>query len=861
MTWMRRDLPAGTVTFLFTDVEGSTKLLHELGAEGYAAALAEHRRILRSAFAAHGGVEVDTQGDAFFVAFPSAPGAVEAVSEALKALEAGPIRVRMGVHTGTPLVTDEGYVGPDVNRAARIAAAGHGGQVLVSASTVALLDDAPLRDLGEHRFKDLAAPERVYQLGDANFPPLKSLYRTNLPVPATPFLGREREVAEVAEVLKSDGVRLLTLTGPGGTGKTRLALQAAAEAADSFPDGMMWVALAPLREPSLILPAVAQALEVNEEPGKPLRETLATALAGKRSLLLLDNAEHLLPGAAEGLAQLGFSGGPVLLVTSRERLQLQGERVYPVATLEERDAMALFVARARALDPAFEGDGSIGELCARLDNLPLALELAAARTVVFSPEQLLARLSQRLDLLKGGRDADPRQQTLRATIEWSYDLLDAEEQRLFRALSVFAGGCIYEAAEEVCGAEPDTLQSLLDKSLLRRRDSEFGPRYWMLETVREFAAQQLERADEAEDVRRRHAIRHARIAVELFPEVRQYSTHATAILEHELSNMRAALDFALRREDAALAGDLLYGLWFYWLTRGSGSEAREWATRYLGSGRERLSPLERFPGDIASGEIFRFTGDPDTAISLKREIIELGRAHPEAHVHDWPLRRAAAAALSDLAYVEADAGRFHDARACAEEALAIRRDIGIGHGIAHALSALAYVAYSERDFVRARELFAESLAGWEAAGSHGEAVGARLALAECALLLGKPDDAAALVRDAIPVLPELGDRTSDVFALRVAGMLAEAQGEAERCAMLFGAADRRLELGAVTLFGGLEEELQRASLPRAQDALGTEAFNAAYEHGAELSDEAAFELALAVAGLPGPAPAVPTSPG
>ena len=427
---MRPDLPTGTVTFLFTDVEGSTRLLHEVGAEAYAKALAEHRRVIREACSANAGVEVDTQGDAFFFAFPSAPAALGAAETLVEGLASGAVQVRVGLHTGTPLVTEEGYVGGDVHRAARIAAAGHGGQVLVSASTASLVD-YELRDLGEHRFKDLSAPERVYQQGEGDFPALKSLYRTNLPVPATPFLGRQRELHEVVSLLCADDVRLLTLTGPGGTGKTRLALQAAADAAERFPDGITWVPLAPLRDPSLLLSTIAQALDVREEPGEPLVAALIDFLKAKRLLVLLDNVEHLLPDAAGDLAHLSSTPGPFMLVTSRERLQLQGEQLYPVPTLLESDGVELFIARARALEPGFDGNGAIGDLCSRLDNLPLALELAAARTTLFSPVQLLERLSHRLDLLKGGRDADPRQQTLRATIEWSYDLLDSDEQRLF----------------------------------------------------------------------------------------------------------------------------------------------------------------------------------------------------------------------------------------------------------------------------------------------------------------------------------------------------------------------------------------------------------------------------------------------
>lgn len=562
---------SGTVTFLFTDVEGSTRLLGELGAERYSAALAEHRRVLRAAAARHGGVEVDTQGDAFFVAFPTALGALACAAEATPVLAAGPIRVRMGLHTGTALVTEEGYVGLDVHRAARIAAAGHGGQVLISSSTAALIEPGSrqlewaLHDLGEHRFKDLTAPERVYQLGDRPFPPLKSLYRTNLPVPATPFLGRERELAKVVDLLARDDVRLVTLTGPGGIGKTRLALQAAAEASERFPDGVYWVQLSPLRDAGLVLPTIAQALDLTEQPGRSLVQTLVAVLATKRIVLLVDNAEHLLPEVAGELAALLAVDGPTLLVTSRERLQLRAEHLYPVPALEERDAVALFVTRAAALDVSVGPSAAVAHLCERLDELPLALELAAARTPLFSVEQLLDRVGQRLDLLKGGRDSDPRQRTLRTTIEWSHDLLSPSEQALFRRLCVFVGGCSYDAAEGVCGADPDTLQSLIDKSLLRRRDVEFGSRYWMLETIREHAAERLDASGEADRLRGDHAAHFLAFAeaANALEQPRFY-----LILDAEHANLRAAMAWLREKGETERELRLAAALHWFWRVRG-----------------------------------------------------------------------------------------------------------------------------------------------------------------------------------------------------------------------------------------------------------------------------------------------------
>jgi predicted ATPase/class 3 adenylate cyclase len=576
----RDDLPSGTVTFLFTDIEASTLLLDELGPEAYRAELDAHRRVVREACMGAGGVEVDTQGDAFFVAFPTAAGAIEAAQAITQSLTNAPISVRIGVHTGTPLVTDEGYVGADVHRAARIAAAGHGGQVLVSASTAALVG-VELNDLGEHRFKDLARPERVYQLGDAEHPPLRSLRNVRLPVPATPFLGRYSELDQVAGLLAEDNVRLLTLTGPGGTGKTRLALQAAAESSGHHSDGVWWVPLAPLRDPELLTSVIAQALGINERPDHRLEDDVAARLRNNVTLVVLDNVEHLLPAAADVVANLVATTDATWLVTSRERLQIQAEQVFPVPTLSEHDGVALFLARARALEPSFESNGSVMQLCTRLDNLPLALELAAARTVLFSPEQLLERLSQRLDLLKGPRDADPRQQTLRAAVEWSYELLTSAEQRLFRSLSCFANGCTYEASEEVCDADPESLQSLLDKSLLRRRDSRFGPRYWMLETIREYGADRLEQADEAEGVRHRHAAWCCSFLERRLSLVGQYPPDTDTVDDFERvgdehDNIQAALAWAFRRGEDELALRLGTRCFRFWARRGMYRNVKAW---------------------------------------------------------------------------------------------------------------------------------------------------------------------------------------------------------------------------------------------------------------------------------------------
>ena len=411
---MQPELPTGTVTFLFTDIEGSTRLLAELG-DGYAEVLAEHRRVLREAWRRRDGVEVDTQGDAFFVAFGRASDAVAAAADAQVGLAGGPVRVRMGLHTGEPLRIDEGYVGFDVHRAARIAAAGHGGQVLLSQAT-ADLAGAEVRDLGLHRLKDLSAPERLFQLGTETFPPLKTLHETNLPVPATPFLGRQQEIDHLAALMRRRDVRLVTLTGPGGSGKTRLSLQAAAAVADDYDHGVWWVPLASLADPTLVENAAAQALGS--------KDTLSAAVRDKRLLLVLDNFEHLLD-AAPGVAEtIGSCPQLTVLVTSREPLHVDGEWEVAVDPLRDREAVELFVQRAAAVRSDFAANGEVVEICRRLDCLPLAIELAAARVKVLALPALLERLEQRLPLLAGGsRSAPERQRTLRATIAWSHDLL------------------------------------------------------------------------------------------------------------------------------------------------------------------------------------------------------------------------------------------------------------------------------------------------------------------------------------------------------------------------------------------------------------------------------------------------------
>jgi predicted ATPase/class 3 adenylate cyclase len=735
---VRAELPTGTVTFVFTDVESSTRLLAELGDRAYSRALAEHRKLIREASARLGGVEVDTQGDSFFLAFATARAAIEAVREIGAGLAGGPISVRMGVHTGTPLITDEGYVGADVHRAARIAASGHGGQVLVSASTAALVD-LELRDLGEHRFKDLAEPERVFQLGHGEYPPIRSLRNVRLPVPATPFLGRKDEVEGVVELLTRGDLRLLTLTGPGGTGKTRLALQAAAEASDRFPDGTWFVALAPLRDPGLVLSAVAGALELKEQPGHPLENTLAAELGQKQALLVLDNVEHLLPGAADDIGALAAAAQATLLVTSRERLQLRAERVYPVPALTEREGIELFLSRARALDPDFSPAGSMAQLCTRLDNLPLALELAAARTTLFSTDQLLRRLSQRLDLLKGGRDLEPRQQTLRATIDWSHDLLAPDERRLFRTLSVFAD-CTYEAAEEVCGADPDTLQSLLDKSLLRRRDSPAGVRFWMLETIREYASERLEESGDAPAVRLRHAEWCCELADRLVgPPGPWLRGEEFGDFQDDYDNVRTALAWTWASGHDELG--LRLATVRFWMRHGLFRDAVAWLEAAAPK-IDRGTPQVQLQALKAAGLITQFVlADPERAdaywargqsvaedlgdagaiawIEDRRSGVDWDRGDFESGIRHFGARAkhygergdrlGEADALHLLGENLRDLGRFDEAEKALADADALFRELGLELGVANNTHSRADLALDRGDGAEALRLYREAL--------------------------------------------------------------------------------------------------------------------------------------------------------
>jgi predicted ATPase/class 3 adenylate cyclase len=814
-----RELPTGTVTFVFTDVEGSTRLLHQLGADAYADALAQHRRALREAFVRHEGVEVDTQGDSFFIAFSTAPAAIAAAAEAQEVLAPGPIRVRMGIHTGTPYVTDGGYVGPDVHRAARIAAAGHGGQILVSSSTASLVEGGSLRDLGEHRLKDLAAPERIYQLGGEAFPPLRSLSQTNLPIPATPFLGRQRELDEVTTLLASGGARLLTLTGPAGAGKTRLALQAAAEASDRYPDGVFWAPLAPLRDPKLVLEVAAQALEA--------RDGLADRIADRRLLLILDNFEHLIDGAPELAGLLAACPNLQLLVTSRERLRLVGEQAYPVPPLEPQDATELFTARARAVDPRFEPRPVVHELCSRLDNLPLALELAAARVPVLSPEQLLDRLSKRLDLLKAGRGVDPRQQTLRATIAWSYDLLDEQERLLFERLSVFHGGCTLAAAEEVCDADIDTLQSLIDKSLLRRH----GERFWMLETMREYATERLEERGVEDELRRRHADHFLSRAEDAAVGTPSEFPEAEAVwLRDELDNIRRARGWLIASGDAEREARLAVAtFWVLW-TRASLRELKAW----LVSALERTTDLDpglRADGLGAAALAAANLGESEVAREYARESLEIARERHDKRQIEWALR-----------VLSFDEPNLDERRRLLHECEALLRELGDDAGLGWVTFLLGVTLFDEGRFTEARETFNRAVAIFRGLGRRWEAANAENAIAYMLIADGQHEAARPLLEEALRRAVDLQSVALAIEVLIALGCV-RVQTDPGAATRLLSAAETIAEESGQRLETGYALPYVERAAEAARERLG-DGFGVEWEAGSELTLNEAVALAL-----------------
>jgi predicted ATPase len=745
------------VTLVFTDIEGSTRLLDELGTDAYRDALGEHRRVVRESFGRADGYEVDYEGDAFFYAFASAQAAVDAVEEAMRGLESGAIRIRVGLHTGSPAVDPPKYVGRDVHLAARVMSAGHGGQVLLSAATRGLVE-VEATDLGEHRLKDFADPISIFQLGQRSFPPLKTISNTNLPRPASSFVGREDEVAEVVSLVR-EGARLVTLTGPGGSGKTRLAIEAASELVGEFKAGVFWVGLAALRDPALVMETVAQTLGAKGELAEHINE--------RELLLLLDNLEQVVDAAPELARLVEACPDLVLLVTSRELLRVRGEVEYEVLPLAAPDAVDLFSARAQV-----EPSAAVEELCRRLDNMPLALELAAARARLLTVEQIVERLTQRLDLLKGGRDADPRQQTLRAAIEWSYELLSSEEQQLFARASVFAGGCTLEAAEQVCDADLDTLQSLLDKSLVRRTDD----RFWMLETIREYAGERLASSDEADQVRRRYAEFFLALGDSSGLAYESEVEERYDLIRPEEANFRAALEWALGA-DPALGIRLAVSIEYYWYSNGP-FEGRRWFEALLERDAELAPHLRAAALRCLAGVIF-IVGDYDEGRALHEQSLAVYRELGD--------ERGASMVLPRLAIEAQRAGDLDRAHALCDEALEIHRRLGFKKAEARVLATLGFIESQRGRWQEALDLVDRSARLAHEIGSRWWEAGSLVNGAQYALRLGRLQDARSRCCESLSIARAIGDRQGMVWALAMLASVEAESGRPEQAGRLWGA--------------------------------------------------------------------------
>lgn len=800
-------LPTGTVTFLFSDIQGSTLLLQKLG-DGYARVLGEHQKLLREAFARHAGTVVDTQGDSFFVAFPRALDAVNAAGDAQRALSrhnwgaSADVRVRMGIHTGEPTLTGERYVGIDVHRAARIGSAGHGGQVLVSETTRALVqNDLPahltLRDLGEHRLKDLRTPKHLYQLViadlPADFPPLKTLDATpnNLPVQLTNFIGREREIETVKRMLAS--ARLITLTGSGGSGKTRLSLQVAGEVLEQFRDGVWLVELAPLNEPELVAQTIASVLGVREQAGEPILTTLTNYLRDKRLLLILDNCEHLI-GACAKMADHLLRACPQLriLASSREALGIAGEMPHRVPslslpdprhltldTLTQYEAVRLFIDRVVAWQPTFEVNNrnapAVAQICARLDGIPLALELAAARIQVLSPEQIARKLDDRFRLLTGGsRTALPRQQTLRAAIDWSYDLLTPPERALLCRLSVFAGGWTLEAAEAVCADETldpgdilDLLTRLVAKSLVVAQEVLGESRYHMLETVRQYAASRLIALGKESSIRARHL--HYFVAWGQVADRKIKSAERplwTKKIESEIENLRAALEWAIETDDSQ-GMMLAASLHRFWLVRGYFAEGRAWLTRLLDKDN---GPNPRVTCQVlnALSSVQTWEGDLDVARAQLERCIALATQHGYTLEHAYALQWLAIGTLFR--------GDVEAAEAFISGSVALFRQTGALWHLAESLGWHAWLSVLQQNYPAARTSAEASQALCLRTGDRWTGALGLYGLGQLALRTGDLAQAERLCQESLLLMEQAEDTIGASILANVLGEIARLQG-------------------------------------------------------------------------------------
>src|SRR5215213_4281622 len=894
------DLPTGTVTFLFTDIEGSTKLW-EKSPRSMQIALTRHDAILWEAIEGHGGFVFKTVGDAFCAVFPTALGALKS---------------RTALHTGTTHERDGDYFGPPVNRVARLLSAGHGGQIILSSSTQELVRDhlppeTHLRDLGERRLKDLSRPERIFQLTapdlPSEFPPLKTLetHTNNLPLQATPLIGREREVEAVCGLLRSPETRLLTLLGTGGTGKTRVGLQVAAELVDDFEDGVFFVPIAAITDPTLVAPTIARALGLSEGGARPAEELLEGYLRDRRTLLLLDNLEQVLEAAPVVDRLLSTAAGLKILATSRTPLGLYGEYEFPIPPLSLPDpeslpplenltsyeAVRLFLERARAVKPDFalteENAPVVVEICARLDGLPLAIELAAARIKLLAPRVLLERLGKPLKILTGGaRNLPERQRTLRNAIEWSYGLLDDGEKMLFGRLGVFSSGATLEAMEAVCDAEEDLptdvfegASSLLDKGLLQQEEGAGGePRFLMLETIHEFADEKLEGSWEAEAVRRSHAEYFLALAEEAEPMLWGAEDAAWLDrLEREHDNMRAALSWAIGHEEATLALKVGGALRWYWYMEGYYGEGKRWLEAALGmdwgaaAAEARARALEGVGwlawgqgdldraqaaakeglklsteaglGDVVTADlqnvlgegVARQRGDYEWAAGLLTESLALHRKAGDIRGVAW--------SLCNLANVSSDRGNYEQAKRLYEEGLALSRELDGAELLGAYLINLGYESLLEGDPERATALNEEAAELYRKRGRRGGLQHHLANLGWATLLRGDYERAETLHKQSLRVSQDLGDKLIASESLEGLACTAGAQGEADRSAILFGAAEGLREAEGYQQ-APRDHSLREPYLAAARSLVGEAAWVAAWKKGRSMQFEDALVYAL-----------------
>ena len=831
-------LPTGTVTFLFTDIEGSTKLLQSLGPD-YPDLLTEHHRLLRGAVEGAGGVPVGSEGDSLFAAFDSPTAAVAAAVLAQRALAAArwpqdsSVRVRMGLHTGEGVVRDRTYIGIDVHRAARIAAAGHGGQILISEATRGLVEQSlppgvELRDLGRHRLKDLAQPEHIYETVVAGlaseFPALRSLDAApnNLPTQLTSFVGRGREVAEARRLLAT--TRLLTLTGPGGTGKTRLSLQLAADSTSDFADGVFFVPLSPIEDSGLVAPAILVALGLRESPQQSPTERLMEYLRDRHLLLVMDNFEQVLPAA--GLVGDLLKAGPGLsvVVTSRATLHLYGEREFAVppltlpaagadldpTSISQYEAVALFIQRAAAVRPDFQitaaNAPAVAEICSRLDGLPLAIELAAARVKLLPPQALLARLGQRLEALEAGsRDLPARQRTLHGAIAWSHDLLDVPARRLFARFAIFVDGAGLTAAEAVCSdAGLDVLEGLaglVDQSLVRQEEADGEARFTMLSTIREFALERLAENGEVEAISARHAGFFLALAETSAPGLTgPDQKRLLDELARENGNLRAAVNWSIESGSAEIALRFGFALWRFWQMRGMLREGAATVGRILAVPDPEGHPQARAKALEAAGSIAYWRAEMTQALEYYGASLELCR-----EIGD---RAPIANALYNLGFptlvTKVDVGK---SRAAFEEALAMYRELGDQEMMARVLWGLGNAYYFADDNVAARDALLEDVQLLRGMSDPFSLAWAQHTLGLAFANLGEATTRSEpLWREAMAHFVRVGDVSGITLMLGDFGILATAKGDLLRAVRLNAAADR-LALAGGTGLGSLEARI------------------------------------------------------